>query len=235
VQNNLVKPELYLQYIFIKMIILTKKEDLIFKKVSQEITGVLNINLILNMLSEHFNQKLASRLPVIAIYSIYEILMMILKRYEDKYLKDLQVHTASDKKGFGDIEVYTMKEKPFEFVEIKHNIPIDKYLIFDIAKKTEHTDIKKYYILTTYHNVFKNDDEEKEIQNFILEIKKIRNLDIIVNGIISTLKYYLRFIDDYQQFLDIYTNNLIKDAKNSTEIKNFQIENWLEIIKKYKI
>jgi DNA (cytosine-5)-methyltransferase 1 len=74
------------------MINLTKEEALIFQYIPQDIKGVLNINVIINMLSEHFNQKLASRLPVIAIYSIYQILISISTRYKNKYLKDLQVH-----------------------------------------------------------------------------------------------------------------------------------------------
>jgi DNA (cytosine-5)-methyltransferase 1 len=62
-----------------------------------------------------------------------------------------------------------------------------------------------------------------------------RNIDIIANGIITTLKYYLRFIDNYNLFLNIYTKNLINDAKHSTEIKSFHIEKWIEIKNKYSL
>lgn len=170
-----------------------------------------------------------------AIYTIYEMLLPKFERYKNKKLVPLQVHTSSDKHSFGDIEIYTTDNQPFEIVEIKHNIPIDKYLIFDIAKKTQHIKIDRYYILTTFVNSFANEDSEKEVTEYILNLKKKQNIDIIANGIISTLKYYLRFIDNYQEFIDVYTKNLIKDAQISTEIKNFHLEKWTTILKKYNV
>jgi DNA (cytosine-5)-methyltransferase 1 len=69
------------------------------------------------MLNRHFLNKLGSRLPVIAIYSIYEMLMPVLLRYNNKKLIDLEVHTSSDKHSFGDIEIYDENDDPFEIVE----------------------------------------------------------------------------------------------------------------------
>lgn len=227
--------EEYLNYLFAKMIELSSKDEIILNKVDKEFQkiGTLNINIILEMLQKHFAIKLSSRLPVIAIYSIYQILIPILKRYENKKLVSLQVHTSSDKHSFGDIEIYTKTNKPFEIVEIKHNIPLDKYLIFDIVKKTENTPIDRYYILTTFKAGFENEETEKSVNEFIMQIKQSKGIDIIANGIITTLKYYLRFIDDYKQFVKAYTDNLIKDSKNSTEVKSFHIEKWTEILKEY--
>ncbi len=75
--------------------------------------------------------------------AIYKILLPKFERYKNKKLVILQVYTSSDKHGFGDIEIYTTDNQPFEIVEIKHNIPIDKYLIFDIAKKIQHIKIDR--------------------------------------------------------------------------------------------
>jgi DNA (cytosine-5)-methyltransferase 1 len=85
--------------------------------------------------------------------------------------------------------------------------------------------------LTTFQNGFANTETEQEVSAYIQQI----NLDIIANGIITTLKYYLRFVDDYGEFIRVYTQNLIKDAKNSTEVKSFHLERWNEILEKYKI
>ncbi len=235
IEVHKVSAEDYLNYLFAQMIELSSADEIILDKVDKELQkiGTLNINVILEMLQKHFAVKLSSRLPVIAIYSIYQILIPILKRYENKKLVSLQVHTSSDKHGFGDIEIYTKSNKPFEIVEIKHNIPLDKYLIFDIVKKTENTPIDRYYILTTYKAGFENEETEKSVNKFIMQIKQSKGIDIIANGIITTLKYYLRFIDDYKQFVKTYTDNLIKDAKNSTEVKSFHIEKWTEILKEY--
>lgn len=228
-------PRNILCYLFIRLIEITNKEDLIFQiaeKTNIEI-GTLNINTILTMLKEHFSIKLSSRLPVIAIYSIYEILIPLLKRYNKKKLLPLQVHTSSDKHGFGDIEIYDENNLPFEIVEIKHNIPIDKYMVFDIVKKTNGTNINRYYILTTYARGFENQEIEQLVNKFIAYVNTKRDIDIIANGIITTLKYYLRFIDNYNLFLNIYTKNLINDARRSTEIKSFHIKRWIEIKNRY--
>ncbi len=237
IERNNQKPEIYLQYIFVKLIQISAEESVLFKiaeEQSREISA-LNIHLVLEMMREHFAIELSSRLPVVAVYSIYEILLPKFERFKNKKLVSLQVHTSSDKHGFGDIEIYDEENNPFEIIEIKHNIPIDKYLIFDIDKKTKNTNINRYYILTTYRNGFSDAETEQAVTEYILQIKRQTNLDIIANGIISTLKYYLRFVDDYSEFIETYTKNLIADAKNSTEIKSFHLEKWNEILKTYKI
>jgi DNA (cytosine-5)-methyltransferase 1 len=236
-EENNQNPNIYLKYLFAKLIKLSENETNLFELAmskSQDIAA-LNIQLVLEMLKNHFAVKLSSRLPVIAIYSIYEILLPKFERYKNKRLLPLQVHTSSDKHGFGDIEIYNETNNPFEIIEIKHNIPIDKYLIFDIVKKTQNTKIDRYYILTTFQNGFADTETEKTVSEYTLQIKQQTNLDIIANGIISTLKYYLRFIDDYGEFLKIYTKNLIEDAKISTEVQSFHLEEWNEILEAYKI
>lgn len=108
-------------------------------------------------------------------------------------------------------------------------------MIFDIVKKSEGTSIERYYILTTSKNNFISSDEEEYINKFILKIKKDNGLEIIANGIYYSLKYYLRFINDYKDFIHTYTENLIADAKNSTEIKEFHITEWQKILKDHNL
>lgn len=237
IETNKQNPKIYLNYLLAKLINLSESEASLFdfaENQSRQVSAV-NIQLVLQMLEKHFAVKLSSRLPVIAVYSIYEILLPKFERYKNKKLLPLQVHTSSDKHGFGDIEVYDFENNPFEIIEIKHNIPIDKFLIFDVVKKTKNTSINRYYILTTFRNGFADDATEKEVTEYIWRIKQENNLDIIANGIISTLKYYLRFVDDCGEFIKIYTKNLIEDAKNSTEVKSFHLEKWNEILEAYRI
>ena len=78
----------------------------------------------------------ASRLPVLAVYSAYEMLMAI-DRYKGKILLPLKSHTTSDIKsgGIGDIEVLYENRDFFEAVEIKHNIPISSGIVQDAYQK----------------------------------------------------------------------------------------------------
>jgi len=230
-------PKIWLNYISFKLFQLSKNDNKVFLSSSQNIErlGILNINIIISMLKEHFALKHSSRLPVIAVYSIYQELIKKFNTYNDKKLLPLNVHTSSDKHSFGDIEIYTNDDKPFEIIEIKHNIAIDRYMIFDILKKIENQQVTRYYILTTHQDNFISNEEENYVNELILKIKKEYNIEIIANGIINSLKYYLRFIENYKSFIDNYTNNLIEDAKLSTEVKVEHITKWNEILKCYSI
>lgn len=187
------------------------------------------------MLERHFSLELSSRLPVIAIYSVYQELFKVVNRYDGKILRPLNVHTSSDKNGYGDIEVWNSNNTPFEIVEIKHNISIDRNLIFDIVKKTENTNIERYYILTTAKKNFPTLSEEKYINKLILKIKQKHGIKIIPNGIYQSLKYYLHFIEDYKNFIKMYTKNLIADAQSSTEVNENHIKEWKEILREHSL
>ncbi|MDR2064809.1 MAG: restriction endonuclease, SacI family [Prevotellaceae bacterium] len=237
VENTKIKAKDTLMYIFEKLHTLSLQQKMIFDETieTSDFIDIININSVLSMLHKHFSMKLSSRLPVIAIYSIYQQLFKQVKRYYSKILRPLNVHTSADKHGYGDIEVWNKNDTPFEIVEIKHNISIDRNLVFDVAKKSENTGIERYYILTTAKDNFVSTEEEEFIKKFTLKIQKNTNLDIIANGIFTTLKYYLRFIDDYKEFIKTYTTNLVADSKKSTEIKEFHILGWQNILKKHKL
>lgn len=202
---------------------------------SADFSDVININVVIKMLELHFKSRLSSRLPVIAIYSAYQQLFKNIKRFDNKVLLPLNVHTSSDKHGFGDIEIRNSNDTPFEVVEIKHNVAIDRNLILDIIKKSENTTIERYYVLTTYKGSFLNAEEEEYINKLILKIKKERNLEIIANGIIPSLKYYLRFIEDYHEFIKSYTDTLTLDYQNSTEVRDSHLTIWQDILSDYKL
>lgn len=237
IENEKIQPENCLTYIFIKLHQLSVHHHQIYDDTIEtaDFSDIVNINAVIKMLEHHFETKLSSRLPVIAIYSIYQELFNVFKRFENKKLIALNVHTSSDKHGFGDVEIWNTDNSPFEIIEIKHNIPIDRNLIFDIIKKSENSSIERYYLLTTCKDNFLSKDEEDFINKFILKTKKDTGLEIIANGIINSIKYYLRFITDYKHFLNTYTNNLIADSKNSTEIQIFHIEKWQEILKSIRL
>jgi DNA (cytosine-5)-methyltransferase 1 len=228
IQNSVISLENCLTYILAKLYILSQSNQTVFDVIidTDDFSDVININTVIKMLKEHFESRYSSRLPVIAFFSVYQQLFKTVRRFEDKVLRPLNVHTSSDKHGYGDVEIWNTNGTPYEMVEIKHNIPIDRDLILDVIKKSENTTIERYYILTTYEDCFESPDEEEYINKLILKIKKERNLDIIPNGIIYSLKYYLRFVEDYHEFLKTYTEELITDAKNSTEVTISHIKIW---------
>ncbi|MFM2268695.1 MAG: hypothetical protein RL757_2136 [Bacteroidota bacterium] len=237
IERQILDAEDGLIYVFTKLLVLTKESTLILDDMlaTARFENVLTIERVIELLETHFQSKLAARLPVIAIFSIYQHLMPRFDRYRNKILRPLNVQTAADTHGFGDIEIWNEDQTPFEIIEIKHQIPIDRNLIIDVIKKSQNTGIQRYYVLTTFKNSFLNTEEAQFIAPLLLKKKQESGIEIIANGIVSSLKYYLRFIEDYHAFVKTYSEMLIQDFRNSTEVKSFHIEDWQRILRNYQI
>lgn len=183
---------------------------------------------IVNLLKDHFSVANASQLPVLAMYSIYEIFMEI-ERYEGKVLSPLKSHTTSDIKsgGIGDIEVLDENGDFFEAVEIKHNIPISSNLIQAAYQKFADTSVCRYYLLTTAEpNVM----DPETVERFVNQIRRQHGCEVIVNGILPSLKYYLRLLRNPKLFLDCYSKNLQLDFNQNTDIKAVHLSYWNELL-----
>jgi len=233
VEENKADPQKYLTGLFVLLVhqmVINR-----IKPVRHILSKKLPIDSIIKCLISHFFRKYyvsgASRLPVIAIYSIYEILIRNVTRYSGKKLKPLRSHISSDMRagGIGDIEIVDEKNKYFEAVEIKHNIPIDAIIIGDAYEKFKYTPITRYYLLTTAEPNIR-EGEERKTKNLISEIKIEHGCEIIVNGIIPSLKYYLRLLQNPIDFVERYTINLELEFSKTTEIKNEHIKAWRKIL-----
>jgi len=99
----------------------------------------------------HFSSSKASRLPVIAMYSAYELLIQHVGRYAGKALAPLLSHTTADRRtdNVGDIQVLGVDGAFWEAVEVKHLIPITADLVLDAYLKIQDTPVGRYYLLTT--------------------------------------------------------------------------------------
>lgn len=233
IEQKKANPENYLTAIVIKLLEKTAGEQDMLSDVTLVGSSSLTIDIIIDMLEEHFGMKQASRLPVVAIYTIYQLLLDNVKMYRDKTLLPLKAHTISDRHmGYGDIEVCDGKD-PYEIVEVKHNVPIDEAMISDVLGKIKGTTIKRYFILTTATPNFKGN--KKRIFDIVRKIKVKIDKDLIPNGIVPSLKYYLRFVPDLKEFLEKYTENLSNEFKQSSDVREFHIKGWWEIIQKYNI
>lgn len=176
----------------------------------------LTISQIISLLERHFNYKYsghgASRLPVLAIYAAYKCMMGQVARYENKILCNLESHTSSDVRSgqIGDIQVNSKDDTPFEGVEIKHNIVITPELVKHAFSKLMLHRTERYYILTTANMDSANwDDINKEIDL----IDRRHGCQVIVNGVYSTLRYYLRLLKDPAEFIENYVE-LLKSDEN---------------------
>lgn len=190
----------------------------------------LSINSILQLLGNHFNASYkaegASRLPVLAFYAIYECLINEAKRFENKQLLPIESHTSADARSgrIGDIDIIDENNRTFEAVEVKHGITITLQLVLNAYEKFQTTPVNRYYILSTAPQP--SDEEWNKIQDEIQRIKNVHGCQLIVNGIMQSLKYYLRLLDNSFEFVDKYVNLL----ENDTALKFEHKEKWNKLI-----
>lgn len=210
----------------------TAKDDALFAKV--RITSGVTISKIIDALNLHIRHDYGkgvvgtARLPVLAIYSVYNLLMPDVKRYAGKILVPLESHTSPDSrsKSLGDIDVNNPDNTCFESVEIKHNKPITADMVGVAYRKFRNTNIDRYYILTTSEPNF--DDYESVIQE-IEKHKKVHSCQIVANGVIPSLKYYIRLISNPQDIIDEYTKWLEFEYHRASGIKREHLRFWQEI------
>ncbi len=217
--------EQMLSYVIQGLIIKRNKQNIELAKPAN-----LPIRSIVELLKSHFYSKYssegASRLPVIALYAVYQCLITEVKRFNGKVLASIESHTAADRRSgrIGDIEVSNPDGKPFEAVEVKHGVPLSAQLVKDAYDKFSKTQVLRYYLLSTNDNI--EAPEQDKINAEIERIKNIHGCQVIVNGLTKTLYYYLRLLSDPAEFIDHYVDLLEMDTALKFEHK----QRWNELL-----
>ena len=193
----------------------------------------LNITTVINCLDAHFNHNYktfgASKLPVLAFYAIYQRLIQEVERYKDCIVKDLGSHTASDRtsKTAGDIEIFAKKKQLIEAIEIKYGKPINLQIILNAQDKIIKHNPRRYYIFSSVD--IKPEDKIK-IQAQIEFIAINHGCQVIINGIIPTLKYYLRLVMSVEKFVEDYSQ-LVEQDQELQAVHKIQWNNILKSLK----
>lgn len=189
----------------------------------------LDIKTIINALEYHFNFNYkthgASKLPVLAFYAIYQRLIEEIERYKLCTLKPLGSHTASDKtsRSAGDIEILDKNKKLIEVLEIKHNKPIDLQILLIAKDKIIKFNPRRYCIFTTA-NI--NQVDSAKIDDEIQNIKNTHGCQVIINGVIPTLSYYLRLLNSPEMLIEQYSSLIEIDQ----ELQSIHKLKWNEIL-----
>ena len=225
IQVNSINPKFILVELFKQVIRIQEEHKIEIQPL--ENPDKLTITKIINLFDKQFifNYKTfgGSKLPVLAFYSIYKIIINEISRYNNCTLKPLGSHTASDRtsKSAGDIEIFNNDEL-FEAIEIKLDKPIDTNILRIAKEKIIKYNPKRYYILS-YYEIKKED--ESEINKIIQEVKEEHGCQIIVNGIMATLKYYMRLISNLEIFYNSYSELINTDE----ELKAIHKQKWNEL------
>lgn len=230
-QKNITITENILRLILNSAILFKTNNHIKIKKISN--TDEVMISTIIAVLEKHFTEKYGthggSKLPVLAFYAIYKLLILEIGRYKDCELAPLGSHTASDRtsKSSGDIQVMKGKQV-FEAVEVKLDKMVDINVVRIAYEKIIRFNPERYYIFSHIGTLEK---DQKEIDELIFEVKEKHGCQLIVNGLLYTLKYYLRLISNPKGFFNEY----IKLVINDVELKTIHKIKLKELIKKYRI
>ncbi len=231
IQNNNVLTENLLRLVLNSAILFKKKNHVEIKKMDNG--DEVLISVVTVILEQHFTHKYGthggSKLPVLAFYAIYKALIKEVGRYKDCTLAPLGSHTASDRtsKSSGDIEIIK-GDRIFEAVEVK----LDKMIDINIARiayeKIARFNPERYYILS---HIGTQESDREAIDELIFEIKENHGCQLIVNGLLYTLKYYLRLISNPKEFFNEYIELVEKDA----ELKTIHKTKLNDLIKEYDL
>lgn len=188
----------------------------------------LTIDSIINALDLHFRHKYnthnGAKLPVLAFYAIYSLIIDEVKRYADCNLAPLASLTACDltSKVSGDVEIFK-NDKIFESIEIKLDKQIDANIVRIVEQKVFKFNPCRYYILS-YYGI--KEDDRIEIQNIVDRVKIKHGCQIIINGLLPTIKYYLRLISNLEDFIKLYSALVEHD----TELQLIHKTIWNDIL-----
>lgn len=198
-------------------------------KVALERPKSLTIDDVVGLLHEHFRQhyeKNTPRLPQLAIYAIYKCIIGSMERYRDLTLGPLERMKAANRKSgsVGDIDV-NRSDQPVEAVEVKFNVPITRVHVGEAIQKIRTKSVERYFILSTAGI---QDGEGDECHRLQLEFKRSNGCEIIVNGVLDTVRYYLRLIRSTNDFVYEYAGLVESDQELGYEHRVA----WNEICRK---
>lgn len=201
------------------------KENAIAKLSRKDLNNNSIIQNLINAFQIHFQTDDSARLPVLAIYATYQTILSDIKRYHGCELLPLGNHAAADSRtgAIGDIEIINSEKNIIEGIEIKHNIPIDKIIANTARKKISDSTAERYYILTTHSSC---SVVNSEVQQVIEEIQENNGCQMIVNGVLPTMKYYLRLAENPEKIVAYYSELLKVDSR----VKTHHIESWTNLI-----
>lgn len=228
IETKQVKPK-YIIVELLKSVIKIQEENKVIIK-PLENPEKLTITKIIDTLNEQFSCRYedfgGSKLPVLAFYAIYQMIINEISRYDGCDLKELGSHTASDRtsKSAGDIEVFK-GEALFEAIEIKLDKEIDANILRIAEEKIIRYNPQRYYILSFFSI---KEEDSQQIQEVITRVKEKHGCQIVINGIVPTIKYYLRLLSDLELFINSYSILIQEDL----ELKPCHKEKWKEMIQR---
>lgn len=209
-KNTTADNEFLLSYM-LELLIISRDRKSILPAVPRN----LSIAATTALLDSHFHSKYsapgAARLPVLALYAVYQCLFAEgLRRFDGKSLMPLESHNSADAQSgrIGDIDVVNADGSEFEAVEVKLDVRVTAEIADRAKEKILRSTASRYYILSTLPA------EEADLQYIdaaVRDVATISGCQLIINGVIPTIKYYLRLLSSPSAFAESYARLVFAD------------------------
>ena len=172
----------------------------------------------MELLDKHFNRKYsvagAARLPVLAIYSVYECMMDEVKDFPEKNssteITRLQTRDRASRDIVGKVIVNFRGRRS----KARHQIT-EQMHAYAYSKFKDYP-VNRYYLLSTAGI---KDGEESGVNAVSHRAATEHGCQFIINGVMHSLDY-LRLLENTDKFLDNYIKNVIADPALKFEHKN---------------
>lgn len=177
----------------------------------------LSIESAIELIERHLAvpyRRNAPRLPQLVLYAIYQCLLTQVRRYDDCTLEPLERMKSADRKAntVGDI-VITKEAHAIEAVEIKHQ-PITFVHVNEAVDKVRALSVRRYYMLSTAGTLEGDEDRIEKLRDQFLAQN---GCEIIINGVLDSLSYYLRLLPDTTDFIFNYAALIESDPDTGYE------------------
>lgn len=169
----------------------------------------LTIQQTVRLLGRHFDKRYsqgAPRLPQLALWALYHCMVGRLDRFRSATLEPLERMKSADRKSgtVGDIVVTDSSSgRPMEAVEVKHGIPLALRQVTDVVDKIRSSDVRRYYILSTA-GILSTDADA--IARACDALHRAHGCELIVNGVLDSLRYSLRLVPSPDEMLATYVD-----------------------------
>ncbi len=199
--------------LIVQLIIIRNRERVILTR-PKDLSVERTVGLITRHLSRPYRQN-APRLPQLVIYAAYQCLVASVGRYTGMRLEPIERMKSADRKSgtVGDV-VVTEGGQPVEAVEVKLDQEIAFIHVAEAIDKVRAQAVRRYYILSTA-GIARAERQaiEKRRREFLAQ----NGCEIIINGVIESLAYYLRLLPSTTEFLFAYAELLETDEDTNYE------------------
>ena len=192
----------------------------------------LQIDSLIQLVREEFrvDSDGESLLPIIVVYSLYQCLTRETTRLENKRLVARYTNKRWRQNPIGVIEVIGDNGEPIEVLVIRNRETITRQMIQSTLRKSRRSPIRRYYFLTTAEPFVKQREQEN-IQDIVQKMQIKYNCEIFIDGVLPTLKYYLRAISVPALFWQKYCDNQKLVPLSALDPKKTHLKKWKSIMK----